>query len=656
MPNSGLNHIPESTDIHDEKSLSDTLEKYFWYATFKPGQLEVINRIVSGQSAAAIFPTGSGKSLCYQLPALHLPHLTLVVSPLLALMQDQLLFLSAKGIAAARIDSSLSRDEEREVMEKVRSGYYKILLIAVERFKNERFRKFLSGVPISLMVIDEAHCISEWGHNFRPDYLKLPVYQREFNVAQVLLLTATATPAVITDMCAKFNLRRDAVIVTGFYRSNLRLWVKPVTNDKDSVLYELLKDAQPAIVYVTLQKTAETVAEFLNGKGVNAIGYHAGMKHEDRERIQDSFMSGQVNCIVATIAFGMGIDKRDIRRVIHYNLPKNLESYGQEIGRAGRDGRDSDCIVLANLDDVPVLKNFVYSDTPEEDSIKRVLQDIKDGGTNWDCVLCRLAKRSSIRVLPLKTMLVYLEQKGIIKPLYSYFSDYQYKNVINDDKIANKYSGVQRDDMDKLFAGVLKKKKWSVVDFKAIKLERIKVVEYLDQFAENGWIKPEASLITEMYEVINPGFDIDEAAGYLTDLFQQKEQSEIARIDRMVEFFGGTSCLNNVLATHFGQELDWEKCNHCSACAEGGADITSSASLKPLSDYNFNELVYQFLGRLSESASSELTAKFLCGINTKRLTDVEEESYYGILEKYPYPEVRKWVDQKIKEGGQCLQK
>ena len=249
--------------------IHQTLEKHFGFNEFKAGQMEVIRRIVGGQSAAAIFPTGSGKSLCYQLPALHLPNLTLVVSPLLALMQDQLLFLSAKGIAAARIDSSLSRDEERQVMEKVRSGYYKILLIAVERFKNERFRKFLSGVPISLMVIDEAHCISEWGHNFRPDYLKLPVYQREFNVAQVLLLTATATPAVITDMCAKFNLHRDAVIVTGFYRRNLRLWVKPVAGDKDEVLYELLKDApeEPSIVYVTLQKTAETVAELLNGRG-----------------------------------------------------------------------------------------------------------------------------------------------------------------------------------------------------------------------------------------------------------------------------------------------------------------------------------------------------------------------------------------------------
>jgi len=196
--------------------IHQTLEKHFGFNEFKGGQAEVIKRIIGGQSAAAIFPTGSGKSLCYQLPALHLPNLTLVVSPLLALMQDQLDFLRAKGIAAARIDSSLSRDEERQIMAKVRLGECKILLVAVERFKNERFRRFLSGVPISMMVIDEAHCISEWGHNFRPDYLKLPIYQSEFNVRQILLLTATATPAVIADMCAKYHLQRDAVIVTGF--------------------------------------------------------------------------------------------------------------------------------------------------------------------------------------------------------------------------------------------------------------------------------------------------------------------------------------------------------------------------------------------------------------------------------------------------------
>ncbi len=635
--------------------IHQTLEKHFGFNEFKAGQKEVISRIVSGQSAAAIFPTGSGKSLCYQLPALHLPNLTLVVSPLLALMQDQLDFLLGKGIAAARIDSSLSRDEERQIMEKVRSGYYKILLIAVERFKNERFRRFLSGIPISLMVIDEAHCISEWGHNFRPDYLKLPVYQREFNVAQVLLLTATATPAVITDMCAKFNLHRDAVIVTGFYRGNLRLWVKPVTNDKDNVLYELLKDApeQPAIVYVTLQKTAETVAEFLNGKGVNAIAYHAGMKHEDRERIQDSFMSGQVNCIVATIAFGMGIDKRNIRRVIHYDLPKSIENYSQEIGRAGRDGLNSDCYVLANLDNINVLENFIYGDTPEADNIRRVLKAIPAGGSNWELKLNSLSTMSNIRILTLKTLLVYLEMKGVIKPLYSYFSDYRYSNVIPDEEIAAKFNGERRRFTEALFAGVQKSRVWSTVNFDSIKEgcggDRERVTTALEYFDQKGFIKLEAKEMTEVFEVTAPDFDADKLTVELDLLFRQKEQIEVGRIETMVKVFAGDVCLSYALATYFGEELNWKKCNHCSVCLEGQAQLKSSISLKPLSDYDFDELTGPFTAKLSVPATADLITRFLCGITVPLISKIKAKQLasFGALEKYRYADVRAWVQSLI---------
>ena len=207
----------------------NTLEQVFGYPQFRAGQEAVVSAVLAGRSAAAIFPTGSGKSLCYQLPALLLPHLTLVVSPLLALMQDQLTFLQRHGIAAASIDSAQSREDASDVMARAKAGELKILMISVERLKNERFRNFLQQVPISLLVVDEAHCISEWGHNFRPDYLKLPDYQRQFNIPQALLLTATATPNVIADMQAKFAIAETDVITTGFYRANLNLWVEPVS-------------------------------------------------------------------------------------------------------------------------------------------------------------------------------------------------------------------------------------------------------------------------------------------------------------------------------------------------------------------------------------------------------------------------------------------
>src|SRR3989338_1249729 len=275
-----------------------TLERVFGFKQLRPGQERVVTAVLAGRSAAAIFPTGSGKSLCYQLPALHLPHLTLVVSPLLALMQDQLAFLHGRGISAASIDSAQSRDEASAVMARAKSGELKILMISVERLKNERFRNF---------------------------------------IPQVLLLTATATPPVIADMQQKFAIAAGDVVTTGFYRANLNLLVEPVSgSDKQRRLEQWLgaKVEQPSIVYVTQQKTAEQVATRLSQRGIAASAYHAGMPHEAREAIQRQFMAGTINCIVATIAFGRGIDKADIRNVVHFDLPKSIENYSQEIGRS----------------------------------------------------------------------------------------------------------------------------------------------------------------------------------------------------------------------------------------------------------------------------------------------------------------------------------
>jgi ATP-dependent DNA helicase RecQ len=277
------------------------------------------------------------------------------------------------NIPAARLDSTLSRDEYNAILERAKSGSLKILMISVERFKNERFRYHLEKMKISLMAIDEAHCISEWGHNFRPEYMKLPDYRKDFNIPQVLLLTATATTEVIQDMRDKFEILDKNVTITGFYRKNLYLQVSSVTeSEKKNYLFNQVcqNPETPTIVYVTLQKTAYEVANFLLSKGIGAASYHAGMKNDERERVQDSFIRGELNCIVATIAFGMGIDKKDIRRIFHYDLPKTIENYSQEIGRSGRDGENSFCEVLANRDTINILENFVYGYTPEKHSVR----------------------------------------------------------------------------------------------------------------------------------------------------------------------------------------------------------------------------------------------------------------------------------------------
>ena len=639
--------------------MHNTLEQVFGYPQFRPGQEAAISAVLAGRSAAAIFPTGSGKSLCYQLSALMLPNLTLVVSPLLALMQDQLAFLQRHGIAAGSIDSAQSRDDANDVMSRARSGELKILMISVERLKNERFRNFLQQVPISLLVVDEAHCISEWGHNFRPDYLKLPDYQRQFNIPQTLLLTATATPKVITDMQAKFAIAAEDVVTTGFYRPNLNLLVEPVRGqDKRRRLVEWMAErpGQPSIVYVTLQKTAEHIAEHLERNGIQAEAYHAGLPHDKREAIQKRFMAGQSNCIVATIAFGMGIDKSDIRNVVHFDLPKSIENYSQEIGRAGRDGQPSDCLVLANRDSLNVLENFVYGDTPERDGIRYVLDELKASVPEgqWEFLLGPLADQSNIRALPLKTLLVQLELRGLIAPRYAYYAEYRFKYLLEPDALLERFEGERREFVAAIIQTSSRARTWATVSFEAMytqySAERNRVVKALDYFQEKGWVELESKQMTEVYSVLQSDFDSDVLSAELHEYFTRHEQAEVARIHAMLEVFATERCLGYRLAEYFGDHNAPERCGHCSVCHGHVARLPEPPQLPPLVDKNFAALCGDFIHKHEQHTGNVPTAerltRFLCGISVPLFTKLKARtiSGYAALEDYPYAEVRRWAD------------
>lgn len=615
------------------------LQQHFGFTTLRPGQQTVIETLMSGQSAAAIFPTGSGKSLCYQLPALLLPHLTLVISPLLALMQDQLAFLHRHHISAASIDSTQSFEESREIMQRVQSGQIKVLMISVERLKNERFRQFIGRVPISLLVIDEAHCISEWGHNFRPDYMKLPHYRQILNIPQVLLLTATATPNVIDDMQQKFALTPEQVTITGFYRPNLHLNIIPVAEaDKITLLIEQLSVAPllPTIVYVTLQHSSEQVAAQLAAAGIAARAYHAGMDQEERRQLQADFMDGTVLCIVATIAFGMGIDKTDIRRVIHYDLPKSIENYSQEIGRAGRDGKPSYCSLLGNQSGLNILENFVYGDTPEPQAIHAVLQDLVSAGEQWEIMPLRLSNQTNVRLLPLKTLLVYLELNQVIEPLYSYFADYRFKFIATPEEIISGFNPDRQAFLQAVFAGSPLAKTWCQVNFDTIwqqnQGERQRVIAALDYLHQQGLISLESKQMVEVYKVLQPKLDLDIETQRLHRLFTQKEHSEINRLNEMLNFFQSKHCLSYTLATYFGDDNAPTQCGHCSVC-QGKIANLPMPTLPPLPKAEQLQTWTQALqSQTDETLSIHTLACFLCGISTPLLNKLKARKKSGFAQ------------------------
>ncbi|MBS2000013.1 MAG: ATP-dependent DNA helicase RecQ [Cyanobacteria bacterium SZAS LIN-5] len=337
--------------------LDSVLHERFGLKEFRPKQREVIDHVMNGRHTLALLPTGYGKSLCYQVPSQILPGATIVVSPLIALMQDQLNGLMRRGITnATLLNSSVSPDELDIRFGGIKAGVFKLVFVAPERFESPRFRNLLEQIDVSLLVIDEAHCISQWGHDFRPQYRNLSSYiLSHLKAASVLALTATATPQVQRDIIQSLNLSNMNVVTGSFDRPNIRFEVEPVTNavSKDNFVFSALKSTNaPAIVYTSSRKEAEALSERMRQSGLTAACYHAGLSSEQRQRAQKLFEGDKVSTIVSTVAFGMGVDKANIRRVIHYNLPGSLESYYQEAGRAGRDGESATCTLLYQSKDV----------------------------------------------------------------------------------------------------------------------------------------------------------------------------------------------------------------------------------------------------------------------------------------------------------------
>lgn len=634
--------------------VSALLEQNFGFSQFRPGQERVIDELINGSGRAlAVFPTGGGKSLCYQLPALALEGTTIVVSPLIALMKDQIDFLQSKGIAAARLDSSLEWPEVQKVNDDLRSGQLKLLYVAPERFNNERFREMLGRANLSLFAVDEAHCISEWGHNFRPDYLKLAQFARELNVPRILALTATATPKVAKSICRSFEIDETASINTGFYRANLRLCLTPVPDNKRyEVLLRRLQNrrAGATIIYVTLQKTAHAVANYLSENGIEARPYHAGMDAAQRSETQEWWMAGE-RIVVATIAFGMGIDKADVRYVYHFNLPKGLENYSQEIGRAGRDDKPSVVELLACPDDVPTLENFVYGDTPTPESLRGLMDEILSLGPEFSLKEYDLSTRHDLRPLVLRTALTYLELGGVLKQGTSFYAGYEVRPHQGLNEIYAAFGEKAGQFVRQLLGTAKRGRIWLKIDpdeaMAQLGCARENIVRAMEMLEQKDVAQVRAADARQRYVRLHEQENAEELVADLQERFALRETAEIKRIGDVLKLVEYNGCQTNALVRYFGEKRP-EPCGHCGFCM-----TQQAAQLPPARELPDLQLRVDadVLNELAASHPQALgtprqMARFLCGLTSPAMTRAKlpKHEMFATLEHYRFVEVLAWCE------------
>ena len=637
------------------QTIDQLLSYHFGFDTFRPGQRETIEALQTHGRALAVFPTGSGKSLCYQLPALLWPGLTVVVSPLIALMKDQLDFLNGLKIPAAKLDGTMSPIEVREVNAKLRAGSLSLLYVAPERFANERFIAMLSRLDIALFAIDEAHCISEWGHNFRPDYLKLADFSKTINAERILALTATATPPVVDDICKAFGIPKSGAILTGFFRPNLHIQITDCSNnERDYLLTKRLKTLAPGttIVYTTLQKTAERVASVLAEQGLPARAYHAGLNSEDRHQIQDWWQSSDKNIVVATIAFGMGIDKSDVRNIIHYNLPKSIESYTQEIGRAGRDGGPAHVELLFAREDIPVLKNFAYGDTPSYEAIHKLISQCLDGREELDISLYETSQTYDIRQLVVRTLLTYLELLGILLQGTPYYSQYQFRLTGTVADTIEAFPGEPGEFVSRVIDLSQHGRIWYTIDAdraeKELQQPRRRIVRCLEVLEERGLAEIRASEPKMRFSVLPNTSNVNDVSQKIYDRLVERETQEVTRVEQVVSLVTTPHCYANAISRHFG-EIRSTPCGVCSFCLGANQQRMATISTKnSSSDFDLDWEACAVLRRENKKAlmDARQMARFLCGLTSPAATHgkLTKHPMFGILSSIPFQTVLERVE------------
>ncbi|MGI9474175.1 MAG: RecQ family ATP-dependent DNA helicase [Rubripirellula sp.] len=652
-----------------------SLLQRFGLSDFRPGQRDVVDAVAAGEDVMCVMPTGGGKSLCYQLPSLARDGTTIVVSPLIALMKDQVDSLQRLGIHAKLINSSLTAAEQSEVLSEMARGQLDLVYLAPERLRNGRFLDAISNVDINLLAIDEAHCVSEWGHDFRPDYSRLGRFrERYLDGVQTIALTATATPAVRQDIGEILCLKSPRVFVTGFARTNLRFGVTHAKTDreKDEQLTSYIAAQEGSgIIYAATRKRCEELAQWLPEKTRRPIGaYHAGLEPQQRQRVQDDFMAGKLSAIVATNAFGMGIDKANIRFVVHYNMPGSLEAYYQEAGRAGRDGESSDCRMLFSYNDRYIQEFFIENRYPQRDTVKKVYEfllsrdedpieltldqvreeiNVKDGSEAIGTAETLLAKAGVLKRLDsasnqaivridsdAPTMLDFLPKEAkirrkVMRGIESIVGRRRGEDVyVRPDYLAER-AGVDKDQLVRTLR----------------ELKRLRSFDYVPPFRGRAVHVVERDQSFEQLEI-----DFAE--------LEKRKRSEFEKLEAVIGFARTAGCRQRVILNYFGEQ-DASNCGTCDRClpTDGSvgraADVSIAGPLKgipPEALLRGVQVVLSGVTRMHGRFGKNLVAQMLCGSKNKKLQQwkLHRLSTYGLLSKLRQTEVVAVMDALIETG------
>ncbi|MBU2493672.1 MAG: RecQ family ATP-dependent DNA helicase [Bacteroidetes bacterium] len=641
--------------------ITEILQKYFGYNSFRKGQEEIINSIISGNNVLAVLPTGGGKSICYQVPAILGEKFSIVISPLIALMKDQADSLNQKEKIAGVINSSISYGETEEIFREIISGKIKIIYVSPEKLENSEFAKKIKALSPEYLFIDEAHCISQWGHNFRPSYTKIIQFAEFIGVKKISSFTATATPLVREDIIRQLKLENPKIFIQGFERENLSINVFVTKFKKEKTSEILTNNRTPAIIYTATRKNAEELVEFLRHKNIQSQFYHAGMAPELRRIIQDDFISGRIKIIVATNAFGMGIDKSDIRTIVHYNMPGSIESYYQEIGRAGRDGNESRVFLLYDLKDTEIQNFFVENSYPRKDEIEYIYDLIHDHGkvavgSRPDKVI-RFDENTEARInlkrisaSKLNAITRVLEESGYIKMDSNFHKNHFVRFILSQSDLKEYLKKISNDFNKEILVTILREYGNTLFDSKTIiDLEKIsrstqsnekQIISILENLHRIGILEYDKPSNFSSVKILEPRVLLKNLKiNYSTLTEMMKFEKE--KLQSMVDFVFTTECRFNYILNYFGEQLNNFKCGKCDVCS--GASINEN-----ITNEYIEEIILQAIINARHPYKEKSLLKILMG-NSKS-PQIRSNSFFGKCANYKKDEVESSINSLISKG------